>query len=100
MGISDVGEQDRFFPVVDLTVGDDHDPVNHPRHYTSHPSGVECIEITRHYGFSIGNAIKYLWRNGLKGDESTGVEDLRKSVWYIQDEIARRERVARDVTSR
>ena len=42
--------------------------MNHPRHYTSHPSGVECIDITRHYCFSIGNAIKYLWRAGLKQD--------------------------------
>lgn len=42
------------------------DNVNSPRHYTSHPSGIECIQITEHYGFNVGNAIKYLWRNGLK----------------------------------
>ena len=24
------------------------DPVNHPPHYTQHPSGVECIQITAH----------------------------------------------------
>ena len=62
------------------------DPVNHPKHYTSHPSGVECIEITEHLNFNIGNAIKYLWRAGLKGEQ---IEDLRKARWYIDREIAR-----------
>ena len=62
------------------------DPVNHPKHYTEHPSGVECIEITEHMNFCVGNAIKYLWRSGLKGEQ---VEDLRKARWYIDREIAR-----------
>lgn len=68
------------------------DAVNHPAHYTSHPSGVECITITRHYCFSIGNAIKYLWRAGLKQDadkteKEKEIEDLEKAVWYINDRI-------------
>lgn len=68
------------------------DSVNHPSHYTSHPSGVECIEITRHYCFSIGNAIKYLWRAGLKRDaaledKQKEIEDLKKAMWYIKDRI-------------
>ena len=62
------------------------DPVNHPKHYTEHPSGVECIEITEHMNFCVGNAIKYLWRAGLKGEH---IEDLRKARWYIDREIAR-----------
>lgn len=66
------------------------DPVNNPTHYTSDPSGVECIEITRHRNFNVGNAIKYLWRAGLK-DEAAHVQDLKKAVWYIQDEIKRLE---------
>jgi cell shape-determining protein MreC len=66
--------------------------VNHPKHYNEHPSGVECIEIARHYCFSIGNAIKYLWRAGLKKDASLTdtekeIEDLKKAIWYIQDRI-------------
>lgn len=65
----------------------DHDPVNHPKHYTDHPSGIECIQITEHLSFTIGNAIKYLWRADLKN----GVEDLKKAAWYIQREIAKRE---------
>ena len=68
------------------------DNVNHPEHYTSHPSGIECIEVTRHYCFSIGNAIKYLWRAGLKKDASLTdnqkeIEDLKKAIWYIKDRI-------------
>lgn len=62
--------------------------VNHPKHYTSDPSGVECIEIVRHRNFNVGNAIKYLWRAGLK-DESKTIEDLKKAKFYIDDEIKR-----------
>ena len=64
------------------------DPVNHPQHYTSHPSGIECIQITEHMGFNLGNALKYIWRCDLKKD---AVEDLKKAAWYIQREIALRE---------
>lgn len=67
------------------------DPVNHPHHYTSHPSGVECIEITKHMSFCLGNALKYIWRCDLKRDV---IEDLRKAVWYLEQEIAMREAAA------
>lgn len=62
------------------------DKVNHPKHYTNHPSGIECIEITQHHDFCIGNAIKYLWRAGIK-DTTTEIEDLRKAIWYIERKI-------------
>lgn len=70
------------------------DQVNHPKHYTSDPSGIECIDITRHRNFNIGNAIKYLWRAGLKEDKDRKlidkqIEDLNKAVWYLVDEIHR-----------
>lgn len=64
-----------------------HDAVNHPAHYTQHPSQIECIQITEHMGFCLGNAIKYIWRADLKHD---AIEDLRKAVWYIEREIERR----------
>jgi hypothetical protein len=62
------------------------DSVNHPAHYNSHPAGVECIDVVEHFNFNIGNAIKYLWRAGLKGDL---VEDLEKAKWYVEREIER-----------
>lgn len=70
------------------------DQVNYPKHYTSDPSGIECIDVTRHRNFNIGNAIKYLWRAGLKEDKDRKiidkqVEDLNKAVWYLVDEIHR-----------
>lgn len=70
------------------------DNVNHPKHYTSDPSGIECIDVTRHRNFNVGNAIKYLWRAGLKIDADKSsinkqIEDLEKAVWYIVDEIHR-----------
>ena len=63
-----------------------HDNVNKPSHYCSHPSRIECIEITRHHDFAIGNAIKYLWRAGLKDSENE-VQDLEKAIFYIKDKI-------------
>lgn len=68
------------------------DNVNHPKHYTSDPSGIECIEIVKHRDFCIGNAIKYLWRAGLKQedgmtDKQKQIEDLEKAIWYINAEI-------------
>lgn len=66
------------------------DAVNHPKHYTQHPSGVECIQITEHMGFNLGNAMKYIWRADLKAD---AVEDLRKARWYIEREIQKRIKV-------
>ena len=64
----------------------DRDRVTHPSHYTSHPSGIECIEITEHMPFCLGNAIKYIWRAGQKGDAA---EDLAKAIWYLEREISR-----------
>lgn len=64
------------------------DPVNHPAHYTQHPSGVECIDVVEHMSFNIGNAIKYLWRADQKNNP---IEDLSKAIWYIQREIAKKQ---------
>lgn len=66
------------------------DAIN-PSHYKSHPSGVQCIEVTEHMNFCLGNAMKYIWRAGLKGD---AIEDLKKARWYLEREIERLERPA------
>ena len=63
------------------------DPVNHPSHYISHPSGLECIQITEHMNFCLGNAVKYIWRAGLKSNSA--IEDLQKACWYLEREIER-----------
>ena len=64
------------------------DPVDNPSHYTSHPSGIECIDITCHMSFNLGNALKYIWRADLKND---AVEDLKKAKWYIEKELEMRD---------
>lgn len=66
------------------------DLVNHPPHYRSHPSGVECIDIVEWMPYNLGAAMKYLWRAGLKGDV---LEDLRKAEWYVKREIQRQEKL-------
>lgn len=63
------------------------DNVNHPKHYNNHPSGIECIQVSEHMNFCLGNAIKYIWRADLKN----GLEDLEKAKWYIEREIQRRQ---------
>ena len=83
-----------LFPPLNLHNFPNHTPmskqidlVNHPPHYTEHPSGIECIQITEHMGFNLGNALKYIWRCDLKKD---AIEDLKKAVWYINRELEKR----------
>ena len=66
---------------------DKEDVVNHPSHYCSHPSGVECIQVTEHMGFNLGNAMKYVWRADLKWNAT---EDLKKAIWYVERELRKR----------
>lgn len=68
------------------------DTVNHPTHYNSHPSGIECIDVVRYHNFPIGNVIKYCWRAGLKKETDTTeaemeLKDLKKARWYLDDYI-------------
>jgi hypothetical protein len=63
------------------------DIINKPAHYTAHPSGVECITVTEHMNFNLGNAVKYIWRAGIKSPEP--ITDLEKAAWYINREISR-----------
>jgi hypothetical protein len=69
------------------------DAVNHPTHYNKHPSGIECIQITEHMSFNLGNAMKYIWRCDLKKD---AIEDLKKAKFYIEREIQLRENSIRE----
>jgi len=66
------------------------DGIEHPEHYQGHPSGIECIEVVRHFNFNLGNVIKYIWRAGKKGEESL-LKDLKKARFYLDDEIKRLE---------
>ena len=66
----------------------DSEAVHHPKHYTSHPSGVECIQVVEHMNFNRGNAVKYIWRAGEK-DKAAEIQDLEKARWYLDREIAR-----------
>lgn len=65
-----------------------HDAVNHPAHYTQHPSGIECIQVTEHMNFCLGNAVKYIWRADLKSEDP--IQDIEKAIWYLTREIERR----------
>lgn len=78
---------------VSATIPIESDPINHPHHYNSHTSGVECITITEHFNFCLGNVIKYIWRAGEKDNDA--LEDLKKAQWYLTREILRREELVR-----
>jgi len=60
-----------------------------PSHYKNHPSGIECIDVTRHMNFNLGNVIKYLWRSGQKDPT---LQELKKAAWYLNDEIKKLEK--------
>lgn len=60
--------------------------------YYTLPNGVTCMQVIRYFPTDIGNAIKYLWRYGRKEEEGIdtidkAIEDLRKSIIYIEDQI-------------
>lgn len=59
------------------------DMINSPPHYTT--NGMECIDVSEHMPFCVGNAFKYVWRYKKKN----GVEDLKKALWYLRREISR-----------
>lgn len=61
--------------------------INHPAHYTSHPSGIEAIDICQNLGFSPGCAFKYLFRRNVKHEDPR--VDLQKAIWYLRHEAAR-----------
>lgn len=72
--------------------------VEHPSHYTwlKDLCGIEVIDITRHMNFNLGNTIKYILRAGHKSEEGLSdkqkhIEDLKKALFYIKDEIKRLE---------
>lgn len=60
--------------------------VDHPDHYNNNPSGIECIDVIEHMTLNVGNAVKYLWRLGHKGDP---IEQLEKAIWYLEREKKR-----------
>ena len=64
----------------DLKVKSSNDLVNHPKHYTEDPSGVECIELTSCLSAPISNSLKYLWRCGLKDED---IQELGKAMFYL-----------------
>lgn len=72
--------------------------IDHPLHYNTHPSGIECIDIAEHYNFNLGNALKYIWRAGLKSQHPT--EDLEKAVWYVQPRTSSRAKRPRSAANR
>jgi hypothetical protein len=59
--------------------------VNHPSHYNK-IQGVECIDVVEQMSFSLGNAVKYIWRCEEKGNK---VQDLKKAIWYLNREISK-----------
>lgn len=81
-------EQEVPAPKAAVTTTEEYNTIDHPRHYTDVVPGIECIQVTEHFDFLLGNAIKYIWRSGRK-DGNTKLQDLKKAEWYIKRAIAR-----------
>ena len=60
--------------------------INHPKHYNM--GKYEAIDVIEDWGlgFNLGNVVKYISRAGHKDDI---LQDLKKSLWYLQREIQR-----------
>ena len=86
------GDPIKFDPTIMKEPNVEIDMVDHPPHYNDHPSGVECIHITRWFSNNRGNAIKYIWRAGNK-DPDKEIEDLKKAIYYLKDEVKRMEEI-------
>ena len=87
------GNAERWHQATEAVTPESSDNVNHPTHYTSHPSGIEAIEVTRWLSFDLGNSVKYILRFSAaqpKGGQPN-IEDLKKARWYLDDEIKRLE---------
>lgn len=67
---------------------DPNERVDHPRHYNQHPSGIETIDLIEHLPCNLANAVKYIWRCGLKATE-TPLRDLKSARWYTERESRR-----------
>lgn len=67
------------------------DVVNHPSHYTD--GNIEVMDFIedKQLNFARGNVIKYVSRAGKK-DPNKELEDLKKSMWYLNREIERLEK--------
>lgn len=83
-------------PPTELVKSDD-EAIN-PKHYRNTSAKcsycgepIECIDVVEHMGFSLGNAVKYIWRVGQKPGESV-LRDLKKAAWYIAHEIGKIEK--------
>ena len=83
-GLTTLLEKTRM--TTDKNLGAPNDAINNPKHYNSNPSGIEAIEFIEHLKANVANAMKYLYRGGMKGDI---IEDYRKAIWYTFREIRR-----------
>lgn len=73
------------------------DNINHPTHYEQSHPGMECIDLTDGFSFSLGNMVKYVWRYQSKGKP---VENLEKAMWYLNHASERGEQVALTLAQR
>ena len=71
-----------------MSIDKRNDFITHPHHYAETVPGIECIQVTQHFNFNRGNAIKYIWRAGQK-DKEKEIEDLKKAIQYLEFEIER-----------
>ncbi|MBB6319273.1 hypothetical protein [Paraburkholderia tropica] len=62
-------------------------------HTGEDPSGVACVQITRHRNYNVGSAIRHLWCVGLRDGSSRAAREQIKAIkearFYLDDEIER-----------
>ena len=76
---------DEMVPAGDVVLSE---AVDHPDHYGGANDPYEAIKVIRAWrlGFNLGNTVKYIARAGKK-DPTKYLEDLKKALWYLNDEV-------------
>lgn len=65
----------------------------HPSYYNWMPN-IEANDVAQHLNFNLGNAFKYIYRCGHKGENGVSskdkkIEDLKKAIVYLEFEVQR-----------
>jgi nucleoside 2-deoxyribosyltransferase len=97
--VSLLTEEERAFGRIATILSEPIDMVNHPSHYTM--GGIETKDFIRakELSYNLGNAVKYITRSGHKPGVCP-IEDLKKAVFYLNDEIGAREAEAQTEAER
>ena len=84
-----IGGVAKGFNFFDVDIEEKKEMIDHPSHYNQ--GKFEAIDVIEDWklNFNLGNTVKYISRAGHKDNI---IQDLKKSLWYLNREIDRLEK--------